>query len=202
MARTFSPIPSKSRNCFPIFDPQFSELLTEVRTVLTLASNCFQSVCRWQNPRVPLRSSRWGLRPGAFDSLINFRFVVNQRFSFRLQRTSSPPVSKHHCLPHRSSFSLPWGRISLSIYLSLYLLFPSPRAPHLRVPSPQWRRRTSAAPPTPLPRPTAAVSTRTRPRPCGPVPLLPAMAAVGGRIIWYFCKIVPRILGNCTHKYV
>jgi hypothetical protein len=119
MARTFSPIPSKSRNCFPIFDPQFSELLTEVRTVLTLASNCFQSVRRWQNPRVPLRSSRWGLRPGAFDSLIDFRFVVNQRFYFRLQRTSSPPVSKHHCLPHCSSFSLLWGRISLSLSISL-----------------------------------------------------------------------------------
>jgi hypothetical protein len=60
----------KSRNCFPTFDPQFLELLTEVRAVPTPASNYFQSVRRWRNLRVSLHSSRRGLHLGTIDSLI------------------------------------------------------------------------------------------------------------------------------------
>jgi hypothetical protein len=48
-----------SRNCLPKF-----------RAVPTSASNCFHSMRRWRNLRVPLRSSHRGIRPGAFDSSI------------------------------------------------------------------------------------------------------------------------------------
>jgi hypothetical protein len=135
-----------------------------------------------------------------------FRFF--DRLSVRRKSTiffSSPanfvPSGEQTSLFTSPFFVFSTVRSHLSLYLSLSISPLSlPSCPSPTCPLPAVAAPTERGTAHPLPRPTAAVSTR--PRPCGPVPLLPAMAAVGGRRIWYFCKIVPGILGNCTHKYV
>jgi hypothetical protein len=102
----------------------------------TPTSNYFQSVSGWQNPRVPLRSSRRGLRLGASGSMIeppNLRQSTN--FSSAPTRVLFPGELLHSC----SVFSfISHGRVA-----------PSPWQP--------WR-----VAPNPAPWPTLA-STQARP---------------------------------------
>jgi hypothetical protein len=74
--------------------PKFGAIPTMATTP---ASNYFQSVRHWRNPRILLCSYRQGLCHGAFNSLvrpINLRQSTN--FS-SARRGSFSPVSKLHC---------------------------------------------------------------------------------------------------------
>jgi hypothetical protein len=92
ISKLFPPVSiHNSRNCSTKFEA--------VPTLMTtLTSNYFQSVRRWQNPRVQLRSSRQELRPGAFDSSI--RPPIHRQstdFSSALTRFFFPDELFHCC---------------------------------------------------------------------------------------------------------
>jgi hypothetical protein len=92
----------------------------------TQASNYFWSVRRHRNPRVPLRSSRRELHPGAFDSSI---------------RPTVRPESVNLCpAPARVLFS---GEPSTNVVHRNFSFLSPPRSPSVSSPSPlfSWRQR-------------------------------------------------------------
>jgi hypothetical protein len=102
MAGTLSPSPFQISKPFPLIRSQFRNSSPKFRTIptpaTTLTSNCFQSVRRWRNPRVPLRPSRRWLRLDAFDSLIGPP-VHRQSTVFFLNPANFFPFGKLSPLP-------------------------------------------------------------------------------------------------------
>jgi hypothetical protein len=133
--------------------------------VSTPASNYFWFVRRRRNPRVPLRSSRRELRPGASNLSIrppDLRESV--KLSSALARWSSP-VSPSTIVVHEAFcfFVSHSRRASLSLPSSPKWRCPLPRA----CPSRSRRDPTAASPPSACARPAPSPCTRS------PLPLLP-----------------------------
>jgi hypothetical protein len=110
-------------------------------TVPTPARNYFRSVLRWWNARVPLRSSRRELRPGAFDFIDSIdgsssigEFVLGSRdvvFSGELSTIVAPRVSFFLRFPFAQGLPHP----SLTLLGGDDL---SPILPPTRSPPPCW----------------------------------------------------------------
>jgi hypothetical protein len=91
-----------SQNCSPKFE-----------MVPTPASNYFQTVHSWWNPRVSRRSSHWEFRLGAFDSSIR-PLVRRQSMDFSLTSTRVIFSGKlSHCCPMKV-FHFPYVRSPIS----------------------------------------------------------------------------------------
>jgi hypothetical protein len=163
-----------SRNCLPKFGAVPTPSTTPV-------SNYFQSMRRWQNPRVPLHSSRRELRPDAFDSSIRL-LIRRQSTIFFL--TPANFVFSRELAP---LFSEPFLHFSPCVAAQFPSLFRTlsphvPPPPHCAPPTAEATAMTR--PPSPLASAVAAVlawptgaHTTPAPRPgLRPSPLPPARA--------------------------
>jgi hypothetical protein len=165
-----------SRNCSPKFG-------AVPYPVTTPASNYFQFVRHWQNPRVQLCLPHRGLRPGAFGSSIG-PLIRHQSTIFFLTPANFVPSGEQTPLFPSPFFVFSVARSQPSLSLSPVPSLSPPRAPLLLFPSlslalpPTQRWGGNIRRPTAMPRPYPAFSPRPAHGRWPSLPPLLPMAAV------------------------